>query len=182
MNQYNTNKAYDYLLKFVYVGDCGVGKSQMLRRYSGKEYLENLRHTLGVEFTQKRYNVDGNKIKAQLWDTSGEERFSLVSPYYFRGTIGVLCVFDISNRKTFDHACTTWLARIREHTNPNVHVILVGNKCDLEDSRAVTTEEAAKFAEANTIKYMETSALDKKCRKKKCVEKKNVCYTRFFFR
>ena len=102
--------------------------------------------------------LDGKKIKMQLWDTAGQERFRTITSSYYRGAHGIMVVYDVSDRETFDNV-RHWLEEIDSNSGPNVERLLVGNKCDLVDKRAVTYEQGKEFADSIGVSFVETSAL-----------------------
>lgn len=138
------------------VGNSGVGKSQLAARYSRGTFSEDPKATIGVDFAHKTLDINGKTVHAQLWDTAGQERFRSVMPKYYQGTHGALLVYSITDRESFD-GCEKWLSEIREKSECKV-IMLVGNKCDLEDDRTVATAEAQSWAENNGLMFMETSA------------------------
>eukprot|EP01027_Heterolobosea_sp_BB2_P002056 GEZU01003094.1.p1 GENE.GEZU01003094.1~~GEZU01003094.1.p1 ORF type:complete len:183 (-),score=41.17 GEZU01003094.1:26-574(-) len=154
-------EAYDYLYKIVVIGDSGVGKSNLITRHCSDKFSLDNRSTIAVEFGTKDLVLDNGKIiRAQIWDTAGQERFRAITTAYYRGSFGAMIVFDLTKHSTFD-SCQRWLSDARQNcNNKNLVVILVGNKSDLKDLRAVSTEEAKDFAEKNSLYYIETSALD----------------------
>ena len=101
--------------------------------------------------------VNGKKVKLQIWDTAGQERFKNITASYYRGGNGVLVVYDITERESFDNL-NSWLIEIEKNANKNVYKLLIGNKCYLEDKRKVSYQEGKDFAESNGMKFMETSA------------------------
>jgi small GTP-binding protein len=101
--------------------------------------------------------VNGKKVKLQIWDTAGQERFKNITASYYRGGNGVLVVYDITDRESFENL-NSWLIEIEKNANKNVYKLLIGNKCDLEDKRKVSFQEGKDFAESNGMKFMETSA------------------------
>jgi len=101
--------------------------------------------------------IDDQQIKLQVFDTAGQETFRSIARSYYRGAAGALLVYDVTRRETFDHL-STWLRDAREYSSPELVVIVVGNKCDLEAERQVPTEEGQKFAEENGLVFLETSA------------------------
>ena len=101
--------------------------------------------------------MNGKKVKLQIWDTAGQERFKNITASYYRGGNGVLVVYDITDRESFENL-NSWLIEIEKNANKNVYKLLIGNKCDLEDKRKVTFQEGKDFAESNGMKFMETSA------------------------
>ncbi|KAM7263437.1 hypothetical protein ACFE04_001120 [Oxalis oulophora] len=143
----------DYLFKIVLIGDSAVGKSNLLSRFARNEFDNNSKATIGVEFQTQVVEIDGKEIKAQIWDTAGQERFRAVTSAYYRGAFGALIVYDITRRDTFE-SVKRWLDEL------TIARMLVGNKCDLDDTREVSREEGKSFAEEKGLYFMETSALD----------------------
>jgi len=150
---------YDFLFKVVLIGDSGVGKSNLLSRFTRNEFNIESKSTIGVEFATRSVPCDGKTIKAQIWDTAGQERYRAITSAYYRGAVGALLVYDISKKTTFENV-ERWLTELRDHADSNIVIMLVGNKCDLRPQRQVPTEEAAQFAEKNYLSFIETSALD----------------------
>uniref|UniRef100_A0A8C5E2H0 Ras-related protein Rab-11A-like n=1 Tax=Gouania willdenowi TaxID=441366 RepID=A0A8C5E2H0_GOUWI len=154
----NTNSPYDYLL-FVLIGDSGVGKSNLLSRFTRNEFNLESKSTIGVEFATRSIQVEGKTIKAQIWDTAGQERYRAITSAYYRGAVGALLVYDIAKHLTYENA-ERWLKELQDHADSNIVIMLVGNKSDLRHLRAVPTDEAKAFAEKNGLSFLETSALD----------------------
>jgi len=150
---------YDYLFKVVIIGDSGVGKSNLLSRFTRNEFHLDSKSTIGVEFATRSISHDGKIIKAQIWDTAGQERYRAITSAYYRGAVGALLVYDISKRLTFENV-ERWLKELRTHADPSIVVMLVGNKCDLKHLQAVITDDAKSFAEQNNLAFVETSAMD----------------------
>jgi len=150
---------YDYLFKVVLIGDSGVGKSNLLSRFTRNEFNLESKSTIGVEFATKSIQTEGKVIKAQIWDTAGQERYRAITSAYYRGAVGALLVYDISKHASFENV-ERWLKELRDHAEANIVVMLVGNKSDLRHLRAVRTEEAMTFAEQHNLAFIETSALD----------------------
>lgn len=150
---------YDYLFKVVLIGDSGVGKSNLLSRFTRNEFNLESKSTIGVEFATKAIQVDTKVVKAQIWDTAGQERYRAITSAYYRGAVGALLVYDISKKITFENV-ERWLKELTDHAEPNIVIMLVGNKSDLRHKRAVPTEDAMAFAERNNLAFIETSALD----------------------
>ena len=150
--------SYDYLFKIIMIGDASVGKSNLLLRYTKNTFNEDQKATIGVEFQTKSIKKDDGKIlKAQLWDTAGQEKYkSLVSAYY-RGAVGVCVVFDVTNFESF-RSVSSWLKEVKKSCNPNTVILLIGNKCDLEENRVVRSADVAKYAQEHQLAYVETSA------------------------
>jgi len=154
-----TDSNYDYLFKVVLIGDSGVGKSNLLSRFTRGEFNQDSKSTIGVEFATRSINVDGKTVKAQIWDTAGQERYRAITSAYYRGAVGALLVYDIAKHATYVNV-TRWLKELRDHADSNIVIMLVGNKSDLKHLRAVPTEEAKAFASENGLSFIETSALD----------------------
>ncbi|CAF0793055.1 unnamed protein product [Adineta ricciae] len=150
---------YDYLFKVVLIGDSGVGKSNLLSRFTRNEFNLESKSTIGVEFATRSIQVDKKTIKAQIWDTAGQERYRAITSAYYRGAVGALLVYDISKHGTYENV-ERWLKELRDHADTNIIISLVGNKSDLRHLRSVPSEEAKAFAEKNGISFIETSALD----------------------
>ncbi|KZT71346.1 ras-domain-containing protein [Daedalea quercina L-15889] len=160
--------AWHYVLKFIITGDAAVGKSSLLVRLTDQRFLADPDPTLGVEFGSKLITIpEENKVvKLQCWDTAGTESFRSITRSYYRGAAGCVLVFDVTQRQTFVNA-RSWLADVREHADPHLTCILVGNKIDLcaEDApgpskraREVTTEEAELWAKEEGLLFVEASA------------------------
>ncbi|TDH70320.1 hypothetical protein CCR75_002231 [Bremia lactucae] len=150
---------YDYLFKIVLIGDSGVGKSNLLSRFTRNEFHLESKSTIGVEFATKSIVAEGKTIKAQIWDTAGQERYRAITSAYYRGAVGALLVYDITKHGTFENV-ERWLKELRDHADAHTVIMLVGNKSDLRHLRAVSTEEAMAFAEKQTLAFIETSALE----------------------
>eukprot|EP00455_Lapot_gusevi_P022603 TRINITY_DN2354_c0_g1_i2.p1 TRINITY_DN2354_c0_g1~~TRINITY_DN2354_c0_g1_i2.p1 ORF type:complete len:217 (-),score=24.53 TRINITY_DN2354_c0_g1_i2:79-729(-) len=151
---------HDYLLfKLVLVGDSGVGKSNLLARFTKNEFDSSIKSTIGVEFASRTVNVGNRPIKIQIWDTAGQERFRAITSSYYRGAVGALVVYDITKPKTFQNI-TKWLDELNNHADPATVIMVVGNKADLETSRKVPTHEAQEFCRMRNLLFMEASACD----------------------
>lgn len=141
------------------IGDSGVGKSNLLSRFTRNEFNLDSKSTIGVEFATRSIQVDSKTIKAQIWDTAGQERYRAITSAYYRGAVGALLVYDISKHQTYENV-TRWLKELRDHADSNIVIMQVGNKSDLRHLRAVSTDEAKQFASENNLSFIETSALD----------------------
>jgi small GTP-binding protein len=144
--------------KFIVIGSSGVGKTAILKRLVDDIFTTDSQSTIGVEFLATTIDVEGTQVKLQIWDTAGQERFRAIAKAYFRSAIGVILVFDLSDRKSFDEL-NQWLVDIHALCDPNAIVTLIGNKLDLADQRKVTSNEAESFAQLHQLAYFETSAL-----------------------
>ncbi|KAL9393523.1 hypothetical protein Peur_012808 [Populus x canadensis] len=154
----DASQKIDYVFKVVLIGDSAVGKSQILARFARNEFSLDSKATIGVEFQTRTLVIDHKSVKAQIWDTAGQERYRAVTSAYYRGAVGAMLVYDITKRQTFDHI-PRWLEELRSHADKNIVIILIGNKSDLEDQRAVPTEDVNEFAQREGLFFLETSAL-----------------------
>ncbi|XP_059365162.1 ras-related protein Rab-25-like [Carassius carassius] len=154
-----TDLAYNFVFKVVLIGESGVGKSNLLSRFTKNEFNHDSRTTIGVEFSTRSIQVDSITIKAQIWDTAGLERYRAITSAYYRGAVGALLVYDITKHLTYENV-ERWLKELYDHADPHIVVMLVGNKSDLGNVRTVPTEEAKVFAESKGLLFMETSALE----------------------
>lgn len=159
MAAYRADDDYDYLFKVVLIGDSGVGKSNLLSRFTRNEFSLESKSTIGVEFATRSIRVDDKIIKAQIWDTAGQERYRAITSAYYRGAVGALVVYDTTRHVTFENV-ERWLKELRDHSDSNIVIMLVGNKADLRHLRAISTEDAKTFAEKENTYFMETSALE----------------------
>ncbi|KAL1914664.1 uncharacterized protein VTP21DRAFT_8075 [Calcarisporiella thermophila] len=152
-----TSLDYDYIFKYIIIGDSGVGKSCLLLQFTDKRFEPAHDLTIGVEFGARFVDAGGKRIKVQVWDTAGQESFRSITRSYYRGAAGALLVYDITRRETFDHLIV-WLAEARRYTHTSTAITLVGNMCDLAARRKVSREEGENFAREHGLKYIETSA------------------------
>jgi len=150
-------KTYDLLFKLLLIGDSGVGKTCILFRFSDDAFNTTFISTIGIDFKIKTIELKGKKIKLQIWDTAGQERFHTITTSYYRGAMGIMLCYDITNAKSFENIAK-WLRNIDEHANEDVEKMILGNKCDMEESRVVPRERGDAIAREHGIKFMETSA------------------------
>ncbi|KIJ45267.1 hypothetical protein M422DRAFT_30118 [Sphaerobolus stellatus SS14] len=151
-------ETYDFLLKFIIIGEAGTGKSCLLHHFTQNTFKEHSQHTIGVEFSSRTVNIGEKRVKLQLWDTAGQERFRSVTRSYYRGAAGAILVYDITDRATFTNL-SRWLADARALASPHLVTILVGNKSDREEEREVEWSEASRWAAENDLHFLETSSL-----------------------
>merc|ERR1711988_54151 len=147
-----------YMCTVVVIGDSGVGKSNLLSRFTRDEFNLESKSTIGVEFATRSVSVDGKTIKAQIWDTAGQERYRAITSAYYRGAVGALVVYDITKDVSFENV-EKWLSELKENATADITMMLVGNKTDLASARMVSTEQGKQYAERNGITFMEASAL-----------------------
>jgi small GTP-binding protein len=148
---------YAYLFKYIIIGSSGVGKSCLLLQFTDKRFRPVGESTIGVDFGVRKIPIDGKQIKLQIWDTAGQDNFRSIIRSYYRGTVGALLVYDITQRQTFN-CLTSWLEDARKHSTSNMVIMLIGNKCDLIAKREVQKEEGEAFAREHGLIFMETSA------------------------
>ncbi|KAJ3709224.1 hypothetical protein LUZ61_012929 [Rhynchospora tenuis] len=158
-SSWRDDEDYEYLFKVVLIGDSGVGKSNLLSRFTRNVFSLDSKSTIGVEFASKSVQIEGKNVKAQIWDTAGQERYRAITSAYYRGALGAVLVYDVTKTNTFENV-KRWLRELRDHADSNIVVLLVGNKTDLKHLRVVSTEDGAALAESEGLSFVETSALD----------------------
>ncbi|KZT02662.1 ras-domain-containing protein [Laetiporus sulphureus 93-53] len=151
-------ETYDFLMKYIIIGEAGTGKSCLLHQFTHNAFKEHSAHTIGVEFSSRTVKLGEKRIKLQLWDTAGQERFRSVTRSYYRGAAGAILVYDITSRASFVNL-SQWLADARTLASPHLVTVLVGNKSDREEDREVDWEEASKWAAENDLHFLEASSL-----------------------
>ena len=155
----NAGDEYEYLYKIVIIGDSGVGKTNILTRFTSNTFHAQSKPTIGVELGTKSIKFNNNIIKAQIWDTAGQERYRAITGSYYKGSLGAMIVFDITKINSFNNV-EKWLKELNQECKENVFILLVGNKTDLNSMRTVKKEDASNFAQKNNLGYIETSALE----------------------
>lgn len=141
LNRRRDEEKYDYLVKLVIIGDTAVGKTNILLRYVNEQYKATHITTIGVDFKIKSINIDGIRIRMQIWDTAGQERFKTITETYYKGAAGVVLVYSVTDRKTFN-SLENWIKQINDSQPESMCKIIVGNKVDCNQSdRQVTTSE-----------------------------------------
>ena len=154
--------SFDHTVKLLLVGDSGVGKSSLLLRFSEDTFEEDQSPTIGVDFKLKFLNLDGKRLKLTVWDTAGQERFRTLTSSYYRGAQGVIFVYDISRRETFENLAEIWAREVDMYgTVRDCVKIVIGNKSDKEVERAVSKDEAREFARESGCLFLECSAKTK---------------------
>ena len=149
--------SFNYLLKYVIVGDASVGKSNLLLRYSHGQFREEYQLTIGVEFGSNNIVIDNSVFRIQIWDTAGQENFRSITRSYYKNSACALIVYDITNRASFE-SLADWIEDCKNSSPKTVFMVLIGNKCDLEHNREINEEEGREFAEKNGMLFFETSA------------------------
>ena len=158
-NDEKDEKEKEKSLKLVLIGNMGVGKTSILTKYCDDKFSENIISTSGIEFKTKTIHKNGYKVKMQIWDTSGQERFRSITPNYFRSSDALLFVFDITNEESFK-AIQDFINLSEGHSHKNLIKILIGNKIDQEEKRKIKTDEIASFVKQyNFNEFFETSAM-----------------------
>lgn len=139
------------------IGDSSVGKSSLLTRFADNTFSDSFLPTIGVDFKIRTIENSGSVIKLQMWDTAGQEKFKTITAAYYKGSHGILLVFDVCDKRSFVDVAN-WLNEVEKFSSPDVVKILVGNKCDMQGEREVSREEGELFASSMDMKYFETSA------------------------
>ena len=150
-------RGYDILFKCLPLGDSGVGKTCLLVRFSDDAFSSTFISTIGIDLENKTIDVGGKKIKLQLWDTAGQERFRTMATAYYRGVMGIVLVYHVTQAQSFE-SITNWLRRIDEPASEYVERLLLGNKSDMEERRVVTRARGEDVARRHGIAFHETSA------------------------
>ena len=148
---------FDYLLKYIIIGDQAVGKSNILLRYTQGEFKNEYQTTIGVEFGAKNANINNTLYRIQIWDTAGQENFRSITRAYYKNSVCALVVYDITNKDSFNNV-SKCIDDCKNQSPKTIYMILVGNKTDLEDKREVSTEEGQELADKYGIDFYESSA------------------------
>ena len=148
---------FNYLLKYIIIGDSSVGKSNILLRYYQDIFNDEYQTTIGVEFGAKNIELDKKIYRIQIWDTAGQENFRSITRAYYKNSVCAFVVYDISNKESFNNA-QTWIEDCKSQSPKTVFLVLVGNKCDLESNRQVTYDEGMELANNYKMLFYETSA------------------------
>jgi Ras-related protein Rab-10 len=134
-----------------------VGKSSLVVRFTDDSFDVEEKATIGVDFKVKSVTINATKVKLAIWDTAGQERFQTITTSYYRGAMGIMLVYDITQTSTFGNI-NKWLRNIEDHATDNVAKLILGNKCDMENRRVVPTEQGEQLARSKGLKFLETSA------------------------
>lgn len=144
-------------LKLLIIGESDVGKSSLLIRYVDDQFTENIQATIGVDFKTKTVDITGNRVKLAIWDTAGQERFRTLTPSFYKGAQGAICVYDVTKRETFNKM-SDWLEEVHTFaTKADLVTMLVANKTDKVD-RVVSKQEGLAFARKHSMLFIEASA------------------------
>ena len=148
---------YNYLFKYIIIGDPSVGKSNLLMKFAHNKFTDEYQATIGVEFGAKNITFDNQIYRIQIWDTAGQENFRSITRAYYKNSVCAMVVYDITNKESFEHVLN-WIQDIKDQSPKTVLIVLVGNKIDLEENRAVSYDEGSEFAIKNGLIFEETSA------------------------
>ncbi|XP_013393063.1 ras-related protein Rab-13 isoform X1 [Lingula anatina] len=156
-------KEFDVKYKVLLIGNSGVGKTALIRALTQEEFSMEMLPTIGIDFVKKIFHVDGANVQLEIWDTAGQERFRTITKFQYRGTKGILLVYDVTDVSSFNNL-TYWLQSIDEEIRPDhptesIPVYIIGNKCDLEQQRQISKRDGKKKAQETLVRgFMETSA------------------------
>ena len=151
------SEEYEMMIKVILIGDSGVGKTNIMSKFLKNQFMENSKATVGVEFGSKLFDHQGHKIKAQIWDTAGQEKYKAITAAYYKGSKGALVVYDITRKDTFANV-ERWVNDLKATGDPKITIILLGNKSDLDDKRQVSKEQGEEKAKSFGCAFLETSA------------------------
>ena len=158
MKKKGSNTGMDCVYKVLLLGDSTVGKTCILLKYTDKIFQETHMMTIGLDYRLKTMTLQsGKEVKLQIWDTAGQDRFRSITKNYYKGSHGIILIYDVTSLKTFENV-KSWVSQIHEEISDKVVIYLVGNKIDMDDERKVKTEEGQKLAEELGVPFVETSA------------------------
>ncbi|KAK1786218.1 hypothetical protein P4O66_017937 [Electrophorus voltai] len=155
----SADQNFDYMFKILIIGNSSVGKTSFLFRYADDSFTPAFVSTVGIDFKVKTIYRNDKKLKLQIWDTAGQERYRTITTAYYRGAMGFILVYDITNEESFN-AVQDWSTQIKTYSWDNAQVLLVGNKCDMDEERLVATERGRHLAEQLGFEFFEASAKD----------------------
>ena len=158
MRKQKNDPEFLYSIKFIIIGDQGVGKTKILHSFSEGKFSNIYNATIGIDYLSHDIKIDNRIFHLQIWDTAGSERYKSIAKGYYKKSACGLIVYDITNYKSFD-SVKNWIEEIKLYSNSNIHLILIGNKIDLEAERVINTEKGKKLAEKYDLKFFESSAL-----------------------
>ena len=148
---------YEMMVKVILIGDSGVGKTNIMSKFLKNQFLEDSKATVGVEFGSKLFIQQGHKIKAQIWDTAGQEKYKAITSAYYKGSKGALVIYDITQKETFANI-EKWVNDLKCKGDPKITIIIIGNKNDLEEKRQISKEQGEEKAKSFGCAFLETSA------------------------
>ncbi|KAH7128877.1 ras family-domain-containing protein [Dactylonectria macrodidyma] len=152
-----STRNYDMLVKVLLIGDASVGKSQILLRFSDETYTPSYISTIGIDFKIATIEIDGKIIKLQIWDTAGQERFRTITTAYYRGAMGILLVYDVTDERSFQNILA-WNANVELHAAEGINKMLIGNNSDQVESRVVSSERGQALAYELGVPFLEVSS------------------------
>ncbi|SGY92184.1 BQ5605_C038g11721 [Microbotryum silenes-dioicae] len=153
-----TNPTYFPLRRTtLFIQKPGVGKSCLLLRFCDDAWTPSFITTIGIDFKIRTIELDGKRIKLQIWDTAGQERFRTITTAYYRGAMGILLVYDVTDERSFNNI-RTWHSNVEQHASEGVNKILIGNKCDWSDKKVITEQQGQELADELGLRFLETSA------------------------
>ncbi|XP_076180174.1 RAS oncogene family member Rab3 isoform X2 [Ptiloglossa arizonensis] len=148
---------FDYMFKLLIIGNSSVGKTSFLFRYADDSFSSAFVSTVGIDFKVKTVFRHDKRVKLQIWDTAGQERYRTITTAYYRGAMGFILMYDITNEESFN-SVQDWIMQIKNYSTDSAQLILVGNKCDMEDERVISTERGKQLADQLGVQFFETSA------------------------
>ena len=151
------SEEYEMMIKVILIGDSGVGKTNIMNKFLKNQFLEDSKATVGVEFGSKLFIQQGHKIKAQIWDTAGQEKYKAITSAYYKGSKGALVIYDITQKETFANI-EKWVNDLKCKGDPKITIIIIGNKNDLEEKRQISKEQGEEKAKSFGCAFLETSA------------------------
>ncbi|KAI5966876.1 SEC4 [Candida pseudojiufengensis] len=157
MSGRGSSRAYDMIMKLLLVGDSGVGKSCLLLRFVEDKFNPSFITTIGIDFKIRTIESKGKKIKLQVWDTAGQERFRTITTAYYRGAMGIVLIYDVTDSRSFENV-ENWFQTVTQHANEDAQIFLVGNKNDDDINRQVSKEQGEELASKLGIPFLEASA------------------------
>ncbi|XP_031829908.1 RAS oncogene family member Rab3 isoform X1 [Nomia melanderi] len=152
-----TDQNYDYMFKLLIIGNSSVGKTSFLFRYADDSFTSAFVSTVGIDFKVKTVFRNDKRVKLQIWDTAGQERYRTITTAYYRGAMGFILMYDITNEESFN-SVQDWITQIKTYSSDNAQVILVGNKCDMAEERVISEKRGIQLAEQLEVQFFETSA------------------------
>ena len=153
----NPSINFNYLFKYIIIGDAAVGKSNLLLRYAHGQFKDEYQLTIGVEFGAKNISINDKIYRIQIWDTAGQENFRSITRAYYKNSVCALVVYDITNRDSFNNI-SNWVEDCKNQSPKTIFMVLVGNKNDLNDKRVISVDEGRELAEKYNMIFFETSA------------------------
>ena len=153
----NPSINFNYLFKYIIIGDAAVGKSNLLLRYAHGQFKDEYQLTIGVEFGAKNISINDKIYRIQIWDTAGQENFRSITRAYYKNSVCALVVYDITNRDSFNNI-SNWIEDCKNQSPKTIFMVLVGNKSDLSDKRVISIDEGRELAEKYNMIFFETSA------------------------